>query len=138
MRKAVNNQLPLLFSATSHQFFFFIGSQNRFHLLINASGINHDISQDDDLTNWALESIALLRFGEKNVWSRSNKVKKFTIFSTEKLQHLYNYAMYFLKIYTLKNTVLWDTQTCTCRCVQRVFIILYTYTVYLTTTIMIY
>ena len=34
MRKVLNNQLPLYLSATSHQFSFFIGSQNRFHILI--------------------------------------------------------------------------------------------------------
>ena len=37
LRKVFNNQLPLYLSATSQQFFIFIGSQNRFHLLIYTS-----------------------------------------------------------------------------------------------------
>ena len=37
LRKVLNNQHPLNRSATSHQFFFFIRSQNRFHLLIYTS-----------------------------------------------------------------------------------------------------
>ena len=32
-RTVLNNQLPLILSVTSHQFFFFIGLQNLFHLL---------------------------------------------------------------------------------------------------------
>ena len=31
--KVLNKKLPLFFPVTSHQFLFFIGSQNRFHLL---------------------------------------------------------------------------------------------------------
>ena len=37
LSKVLYNQLPLYLSATSHHFFFFIGSQNRFHLLIYTS-----------------------------------------------------------------------------------------------------
>ena len=37
LRKVRNNQLPRFLSPTSHQFFFFIGSQNRFNLLTYTS-----------------------------------------------------------------------------------------------------
>ena len=41
LRKVPNNQLPLFLSATSRQLFFFIGSQNRFHLRSIHLGSNY-------------------------------------------------------------------------------------------------
>ena len=73
MRKVLNNQLPLLLSPTSHQFFFFIGLQNRFHLLIYSSCYSL-ISLDSEIELWCslwtvrkIEKEALQQFCLTNV-----------------------------------------------------------------------
>ena len=49
LRKVLNNQLKLYLSPTSQKFFFFIGSQNRFHLLISTSWFHYWLRRSPSL-----------------------------------------------------------------------------------------